>query len=354
MKRVLLQLAAVWLSALTVFANTAAVAADRKFENVYPFPMKSFWDAMKFRFTRNPAKWPESLPVPRQPSVNRILKGNEASITWIGHSTFLLEFENFRVLTDPVYSQWIGFTSWLSADRVVPPALTLEQTPKVDLILISHDHFDHMDLPSLEFFAKRDNPLVIAGLGSKPILEDAGFKNIVELDWWSKHTLNKDTDVTFVPAQHWSMRVPFVRNTRLWGGFYLKFRSKNLYFVGDTGYHPKLFKEIHERAGAVDFAFIPVGAYAPRDFVRDQHIDPDDAVELHKDVRSKKSVGMHFGTFQLTDEPIDEPCRLLSASAKAKTLQADDFTCMEIGETRTLFGSELQADNATPLPAGSN
>jgi L-ascorbate metabolism protein UlaG (beta-lactamase superfamily) len=317
----------------------------KTFENVYPFPMKSFLDALKFRFTRSPAQWPESRPVARTPVVNRNLNGSEASITWIGHSTFLIEFEGLRVITDPVYSDWIGFTSWLSSTRVTPPALKLEQTPKVDLILVSHDHFDHMDLPSLEFFAKRDDPVIVAGLGSKPLLEETGFKKIVELDWYANHSIRDGVSVTFIPAQHWSMRVPFVRNTRLWGGFYLKVRDKTLYFVGDTGYHPKLFKEIHDRVGPVDFAFIPIGAFKPQDFVRDQHIDPIDAVELHRDVKSRKSVGMHFGTFQLTDEGIDEPCELLESTVKKKELGSDEFTCMAIGETRMLFAPELQAEN---------
>lgn len=319
--------------------------SERKFDNIYPFPMKSFWDALKFRFTRNPAKWPESRPVKRTPRVGQSLHGSQAVITWVGHSTFVIEFDGLRVLTDPVYSDWIGFNSLLSATRVTPPALSLEQTPKVDLILVSHDHFDHMDLPSLEFFARRDKPIIVAGLGSKPILEDAGFEKILTLDWYSKTEIREDVSVTFVPAQHWSMRVPFVRNVRLWGGFYLKVRDKTLYFVGDTGYHPKLFKEIRERLGPVDFSFIPIGAYAPRDFVRDQHIDPSDAVKLHKDVQSRQSVGMHFATFQLTDEGIDEPCQILTETTVVNELRADEFTCMDIGETRTIFSNELQAEN---------
>jgi len=301
------------LLCLNIYWPQQGLASDRKFENVYPFPMKSFWDAMKFRFTRDPAKSPESRPVKGTPKVEQPVRGSQAAITWVGHSTFLIEFEGLRVLTDPVYSNWIGFNSLLSATRVTPPAISLEQTPKVDVILVSHDHFDHMDLPSLELFAKSD--------------------------------LREDVSVTFVPAQHWSMRVPFVRNVRLLGGFYLKVRDKTLYFVGDTGYHPKLFNEIRERLGPVDFSFIPIGAYAPRDFVRDQHIDPADAVKLHKDVQSRQSIGMHFGTFQLTDEDIDEPCRILNESTAANKLRTNEFTCMDIGETRTIFSGELQAEN---------
>ena len=328
-----------------VATSLAADAAEYPFDNIYPFPPKSFWTAMKFRWTRTPAVWPKSVPLKATPVVGSSLKGSQASLTWVGHSTFLIEFENFRILTDPNYSDTVGPISWLSPKRVAAPGISLEKTPKVDLILLSHDHFDHMDLPTLEYFAKRDNPMVIAGTGNKPLLEETGFKNIVELGWWDKYTTRDAVDVTFVPAQHWSTRTLLSRNTTLWGGFYIRVKGKTIYFVGDTGYHPKLFKEIHDKVGAADFSLIPVGAYAPRDFMKDQHVNPAEAVDIHRDVKSGQSVGMHWGTFQLTDEPIDEPCQLLSSEAKNKSLGPVDFTCMEIGETRTLFTPELQAKN---------
>ncbi|NBW82658.1 hypothetical protein EBR21_12980, partial [bacterium] len=187
-----------------VATSLAADAAEYPFDNIYPFPPKSFWTAMKFRWTRTPAVWPKSVPLKATPVVGSSLKGSQASLTWVGHSTFLIEFENFRILTDPNYSDTVGPISWLSPKRVAAPGISLEKTPKVDLILLSHDHFDHMDLPTLEYFAKRDNPMVIAGTGNKPLLEETGFKNIVELGWWDKYTTRDAVDVTFVPAQHWS------------------------------------------------------------------------------------------------------------------------------------------------------
>lgn len=331
-------------SSLAFYPSPTASAAEAPFDNVYPFPPKSFATAMKWRWSRNPAKWPVSRPLQHQPQVGQTLQGQQAAVTWIGHSSFLVEFENFRVLMDPVYSKALGPVSWLAPTRVVDPGLSLEKTPKVDLILLSHDHFDHMDLPTLEFFAKRDNPVVIAGKGNKPLLNETGFKNVVELEWWEKHVLSNDYEITFVPAQHWSTRSLFTRNMTLWGGFYFKAKGKMIYFVGDTGYHPKLFKTIRERMGTPDFSFIPVGAYAPRDFMRDQHTDPGEAVDLHIDVNSKKSVGMHFGTFQLTDEPIDEPCELLKTESKVKGLGLNDFVCMGVGETKFIFNEELSAE----------
>lgn len=325
--------------------NVPIEAVGQTFDNAYPFPPKSFMTAMRWRWNRKPVAWPKFRPLSVTPKAGERLNGDQAAITWIGHSSFLVEFENFRVLLDPVYSKSLGPSALLAPSRVVDPGLTLEQTPKVDLILISHDHFDHMDVPTLEYFAKRDNPVVIAGKGNKPLLEDTGFSKIVEMLWWDKHKVSDEIQVTFVPAQHWSTRTLFSRNTTLWGGFYFKVRNKTYYFVGDTGYHPKLFKEIHERAGQPDFAFIPVGAFAPRDFMKDQHTDPAEAIEIHKDVKAKLSVGMHHSTFQLTDEGIDEPCALLNSESKSKRLATGDFTCMEAGETRFLFVDSLKAEN---------
>ncbi len=342
-----------FLESITLFAVISAslslpnfeAFASNTFENIYPFPPKSFMSAMKWRWNRIPAVWPISRPLTQAPKVGRSLQGQQATVTWIGHSSFLAEFENFRILMDPVYSKTLGPHPWLAPTRVVDAGLSMEQTPKIDLILLSHDHFDHMDLPSLEFFAKRDNPVIIAGQGNKPLLEETGFSKIVELNWWDKHTVQEDVDVTFVPAQHWSTRSLLSRNTTLWGGFYFKLKGKTLYFVGDTGYHPKLFQEIQSRLGTPDFSFIPIGAYAPRDFMRDQHVDPKEAVDIHSDVKSKKSVGMHWGTFQLTDEAIDEPCELLKTETKIKGMRPDDFTCMEAGETRFIFNEEMRAEN---------
>jgi L-ascorbate metabolism protein UlaG (beta-lactamase superfamily) len=329
----------------TLFYPGPTAHAAERFENVYPFPEKSFWTVMRWRWTRNPAVWPTSRPLKQSPRVGRPLKGQQAAITFIGHASFLAEFENFKILMDPVYSDKVGPGGMLGPTRVVEPGVSLEQTPKIDLILLSHNHFDHMDLPTLEFFAKRDNPTVIAGKGNKALLEEAGFSKIVELNWWENHNLNNTVEVTFVPAQHWSTRSLLSRNTTLWGGFYFRIKGSTYYFVGDTGYHPKLFKEIQQRVGSPDLSFIPIGAYAPRDFMKDQHTNPEEAVAIHLDVKSKSSLGMHFGTFQLSDEPIDEPCELLKTESKVRSLAAAEFTCMEPGETRFLFTEELRAEN---------
>jgi len=321
---------------LILVASLQSFASDVRFENVYPFPQKSFWTVMKWRWTREPAEWPESRPLKGTSRFNSEGAQSEPTVTWIGHSSFLLQAESKNILFDPVYSETVGPVAWLSPKRVVPSGLTLQQTPKIDVIFLSHDHFDHMDLPTLEYFATRDNPTVVAGLGTREILQDAGFSKIIELDWWDENVLGANFKVTFVPAQHWSTRSLFSRNSRLWGGFYVMLGDKLYYFVGDTGYHPMLFKEIRSKLGSPDYSFIPVGAYAPRDFMKDQHVDPAEALKIHTDVGSKTSVGMHWGTFQLSDEEIDAPCETL-LSEVAKHEQQIKFDCMSHGETRQPF-----------------
>jgi L-ascorbate metabolism protein UlaG (beta-lactamase superfamily) len=209
----------------------------------------------------------------------------------------------------------------------MPPALALEQVPKVDLILLSHDHYDHCDLPSLRFFAKRDSSTIIAPLGHGGLLRGAGFTNVVELDWWESSAQVPGAEVTLVPARHWCRRSPFGTNTRLWGGFMLRAGGRLVYFVGDSGYDPALFAEIGERCGKPDLALIPIGAYEPRWFMSTAHMDPAEAVQVHRDVGARRSLAMHWGTFQLTDEGREDPLRELSRALAP----GEDFTAPEPG-----------------------
>jgi L-ascorbate metabolism protein UlaG (beta-lactamase superfamily) len=168
--------------------------------------------------------------------------------------------------------------SWLGPRRVDPPGVDFDAVSKVDLVLLSHDHYDHCDLPTLGRLARRDDPLVVAPLGHRSLLAGAGVRRIVELDWWISHACGPGAEVTLVPALHWSRRSPFETNLRLWGGFMLRAGARLVYFAGDSGYRDGLFADIGRRCGAPDLALIPIGAYAPRWFMRDAHMDPEEAV----------------------------------------------------------------------------
>jgi L-ascorbate metabolism protein UlaG (beta-lactamase superfamily) len=192
--------------------------------------------------------------------------------------------------------------------------VTFDSLPRIDLVLLSHDHYDHCDLPTLRRLARRNQPAVIAPLGHGPLLRSAGFRTVVELDWWQDHLRPGKAAVTLVPARHWCRRSPFGTNTRLWGGFLVTMGGRRLYFAGDSGYAPGFFPEIGRRGGAPDLALIPIGAYEPRWFMASAHMNPAEAVLVHHEVGARRSVGMHWGTFQLTDEGWDQPVRDLDAA----------------------------------------
>jgi L-ascorbate metabolism protein UlaG (beta-lactamase superfamily) len=208
-----------------------------------------------------------------------------------------------------------------------------DATPRVDLVLLSHDHYDHCDLPSLRLLAQRDDPLVVAPLGHGRLLAGAGVRRVVELDWWESLDAVAGVNVTLVPALHWCRRRPFATNIRLWGGFMVRAGGRLVYFAGDSGYGERLFKGIGERCGAPDLALIPIGAYEPRWFMKDAHMNPAEAVRTHIDVGAKRSAAMHWGTFQLTDEGYDEPVRALSDALGAAGLSAADFSAPGLGQS---------------------
>ena len=270
-------------------------------------------DLLKWKMTSRAAPWPDRVEVSRQPLPVRP-ESEGIAATWVGQSTFVLRSSTATILTDPVFSERAGPVRWLGPRRVAVPGVDFDAVPKVDLVLLSHDHYDHCDLPTLGRLARRDNPLVVSPLGHRSLLAGAGISRIVELDWWGSRVCGPGIEVTLVPALHWSRRRPFETNMRLWGGFMVRMGGRLAYFVGDSGYKEGFFAEIGRKCGAPDLALIPIGAYDPRWFMSDAHMDPEEALRVHRDVGARKSIAMHWGTFQLTDEARDEPVRRLEAA----------------------------------------
>lgn len=283
--------------------------------------VRGLLDVLKWKLTSRAAPWPKHVEVDRRP-LPPAPAGDGIVATWVGHSTFILRTGSLTVLTDPVFSDVAGPLSWLGPRRAVPPGVDFDAVPKVDLVLLSHDHYDHCDLPSLRRLARRDDPMVVAPLGHRSLLAGAGLSRIVELDWWESRACLPGAEVTLVPARHWSRRQPLGTNSRLWGGFMLRAGGRLVYFVGDSGYQEGLFHEIGRRCGAPDLALIPIGAYEPRWFMKDAHMNPAEAVRVHREVGAWRSVAMHWGTFQLTDESRQEPVRALEAARGP----SEDFT----------------------------
>lgn len=282
------------------------------------------------RMLREPRKpWPREVVV--QPQRPAPLDGAAAAVTFVGHATFLIQTEAGNILTDPIYSRRAGPMNLLGPRRVRQPAVRFEDLPDVSTVLLSHNHYDHCDLPTLRRIARRFDPVVVTPLGNGRLVRSAGLHRVEELDWWEHATIS-DLPIVATPAQHFAARTPFDRNRALWGGFVLTVNRTRIYFAGDSAY-ASFFRQIPERLGPIDLALLPVGAYEPRWFMGAVHMDPEEAVQAHVDLGATRSVGTHFGTFQLTAEGIDAPLAALAAARQARKIPESRFRVLEFGET---------------------
>jgi len=308
------------------------------FRNNYPHEgRQSFWKWKWEQIRDGLPKKPEGgyrFEVVRQ--ANPAALANP-SVTWIGHATMLLRVGGLNILTDPQFSTRASPLSFSGPKRVVEPAIPLADLPHIDIVLISHSHYDHLDAASVQALAAQPDgpPRFYVGLGLKSWFATLGITNVEEMDWWDARTLGSAV-IRFVPVQHWSARTPWDRNQTLWGGFVFEESGFRFFFAGDTGYSPD-FRDIAARVGRIDFAAIPIGGYAPRWFMRVMHTDPDEAVRIHLDLGARQSVAMHWGTFDdLTDESLYEPPERLRAALAARGVSDDAFWVLKHGESRSL------------------
>ena len=284
------------------------------------------------------ATWPKRVENSSYPP-----PGPPPTVTFIGHSSFLLRLPGLTLLTDPVFSQRCSPSQWAGPKRVRDPGLRLDELPQIDLILLSHNHYDHMDVRALRRIRRRfPDAAIVTTLGNAAFLAGKGLSGVVELDWWQSYT-SGDTTITATPARHFAARTLWDRNETLWAGFWLQHQGVKLYFAGDTGY-TKFFAEIRARLGAPDLALLPIGAYEPRWFMNPVHMNPEDAVMAFKDLQTRRAVGMHYGTFQLTAEEIDAPQRDLAAALHAAGIDRNRFHALDIGETLDLGEGLRQAE----------
>ncbi|NHO54818.1 hypothetical protein GOB87_12825 [Acetobacter estunensis] len=284
---------------------------------------------------------PERIVDPPAPGdVHVPLALGQISVTFIGHDTFLLRLPQpdghvMTVLTDPIFSERCSPVSFFGPKRFRAPALKLMDLPPIDLILVSHCHYDHLDLPSLRALGRRDNPLVITPIGNGDLIRKAGLKRIVEQDWWESLRFGA-IEVTCTPARHFAQRSLFDGGCRLWGGFLLRTRGKpscSMYFAGDSAHGPH-WHDIREQLGAPDVALLPIGAYAPRSALRKVHVDPVEAVAAFRALGARHGVAMHFDTFPLSQEPMGEAQRCLAETLAWAGLAPESFAPLVFGETR--------------------
>jgi N-acyl-phosphatidylethanolamine-hydrolysing phospholipase D len=252
------------------------------------------------------------------------------SVTWIGHSTMLVRMDGATFLTDPMFSTRASPVSFAGPKRLTAPGIPLADLPPLDFVTLSHDHYDHTDLPSLAALAKRGVRFV-AGLGMGDLVRAAGGE-VTELDWWESTTVG-DVVVHCVPAQHFSGRSVTGGDRRLWAGWVVAGPTRRFYHAGDTGYFAG-FRAVRDRLGPIDLAALPIGAYSPPEIMQFVHLDPEEAVRAALDVGAGRAVAMHWGTFDLTDEPLDEPPRRFRAAAAAAGLGPDRAWVLAVGETR--------------------
>ncbi|MBI2601849.1 MAG: MBL fold metallo-hydrolase [Deltaproteobacteria bacterium] len=298
------------------------------FYNPQPFPERHFFSFLWMRLTKDWAEWPEHVETiegPKPPS--RIVRGIRYSV--INHASVLIQTPELNILTDPIWSERCSPFTWIGPKRVVNPGLRFEDLPPIDVVLISHNHYDSMDIPTLERLQDRFNPIFFTGLGNKDFLNYMGIQNVQELDWWDVVEL-KGSVLHFVPAVHFSGRGFFDRNHTLWGGFVVDSKAGRIYFSGDSGYSD-LFKRIGAHFTDFTLAFLPIGAYEPREFMGPVHMNPSEAVKVHQEIHARKSVGVHFGTFHLTAEDIDAPKRDLREALDRAQIAHDKFVVPEFG-----------------------
>jgi L-ascorbate metabolism protein UlaG (beta-lactamase superfamily) len=273
--------------------------------------------------------WPARVDEPPQRPPRP--DGAAAMLTFIGHSTFLIQTAAGNILTDPMYSQRAGPLNAFGPRRVRQPGVLFDDLPPISLVLLSHNHYDHCDVRTLGMLAERFDPLVVTPVGNGALVRSAGMRKVEELDWWQNATMSP-LPITLTPAQHFSARTPFDRNRALWGGFMLTLDSARIFFAGDTGYAP-FFRAVRQRLGPIDMALLPIGAYEPRWFMQAVHMNPAEAVQAHLDLEASESIGMHFGTFQLTTEGIDEPLHTLERARLAKNILPSRFRTLRAGES---------------------
>jgi L-ascorbate metabolism protein UlaG (beta-lactamase superfamily) len=311
-----------------------------------PSPMKqhTFYDFIRWQIKRKPGywdKWTQSEPGESPPER---VEGSGLRVTYVNHATALIQMAGLNLLTDPVWSYRVSPVKWLGPRRHRDPGIAFKDLPPIDAVLISHNHYDHLDLPTLRRLARAHRPQFITGLGNRLLLEPSGVRNSIELDWWQSVDLSSETRVTCVPAQHFSARALSDRDRTLWCGFVIQGAAGTVYFSGDTAMGPH-FELIQKQFGDIRLALLPIGAYLPRWFMKPVHISPADAVAVHKLLGASTSVAIHFGTFRLADDGQYEPLAALGYALAREGEPGPRFWVLAFGEGRDIPGLATLPDD---------
>jgi L-ascorbate metabolism protein UlaG (beta-lactamase superfamily) len=299
-----------------------------RFRNLVP-RRNGFVALLRWMLSRRRGQWHRELDA--QPGLPPPRSSEVLRVTFVNHSTFLLQLNGINILTDPIWSERASPVSWAGPRRFRAPGIGFDDLPPIDFVLLSHDHYDHMDIPTLRRLHRRHGPTIYAGLKNAALLAHHGIGNVVELDWWQEATARRDLWITAVPAQHFSGRTPFNRDRRLWCGFVMQTEQACIYFAGDSGSGPHI-AQIARKFPRIDLAILPIGAYRPEWFMGEVHMSPEQAVAAHLKLRSRVSVASHFGTFPLADDGEDEPIEALQEVLRRTNLQGTEFWVLGFGQ----------------------
>jgi L-ascorbate metabolism protein UlaG (beta-lactamase superfamily) len=277
------------------------------------------------------AAWPESVPVHPTVPPRRVL-GQEMLVTWIGHSTVLIQTAGLNILTDPIWSERASPFSFVGPRRVRAPGIRFEDLPKIDLVLVSHNHYDHLDLPTLSRLWQRDRPLIVTSLGNDTILRGAGIDSVAR-DWGGRVPLPGGGEVIVERNHHWGSRWGSDRNRALWSAFTVRLPGGNVFFAGDTGWAGGDWAREARRHGPFRLAIIPIGAYLPREVMRDSHVDPAEAVRIFEALDPSRALAVHWGTFQLSFEGVNDPPRALAGQLRRRGIAPGRFVATDVGQS---------------------
>lgn len=324
----------------------------RQFFNAVPVN-KTLADFLRWRLTRHgSADWHIDLTPPAAPAPPRRIVGDELRITWINHATVLIQTASLNLLTDPIWSDRASPLNWMGPRRHLAPGVAFDDLPPVDVVLISHNHYDHMDLPSLARVAQRDDPVFAVPLGNCVYLEDSvQAARCREFDWWDSFRPASGVTVHAVPAQHWSRRNPFDTNRALWAGWMVT-AARRVYFAGDTGAGPH-FEAIRARLGAPEMAILPIGAYLPRWFMAAQHLSPREAVAAAAQLNAHRAMAIHHACFNLADNAQWQPLNVLALALAEPAASDVDFWTPTHGEARAWTGPGKALEDPPNVDRGS-
>jgi len=301
-------------------------------------PKATLRDVLRWMLTRKKATWPRQAPNPTPSPVLPRVHGDRLRVTFVNHATVLIQSAGLNILTDPVWSGRVSPSRFAGPARHRAPGIPFDALPPIDAVLLSHNHYDHMDRATLERLCERDDPRFVVPLKNATYLPTGAEARAVELDWWGEETLSDAASVTLVPARHWSSRRLADAYRALWGGFVLHLPGGAVYFAGDTGYGDgEHFREARRRLGPFRLSLLPIGAYEPRWFMRPQHMNPAEAVQAFVDLETARALAIHFGTFQLTDEAIDAPPQALADALAVDGIDPDAFRVLGNGEAWDLY-----------------